>query len=54
MPAKSKAQARLMYAAQNNPEVAKRTGISPEVAHEFTQGMTKKRFGKLKDKIGKK
>lgn len=54
MPAKSKAQARLMYAAQNNPEVAKRIGIKPEVAHEFTQGMTKKRFGKLKDKIGNK
>ncbi len=54
MPAKSKAQARLMYAAQNNPEVAKRIGIKPEVAHEFTEGMTKQRFAKLKNKISKK
>lgn len=54
MPAKSKAQARLMYAAENNPEVAKRTGIKPEVAHEFTEGMSKKRFAKLKEKVGNK
>jgi hypothetical protein len=43
-----------MYAAQNNPDVAKRVGIKPEVAHEFTQGMTKRRWSKLKDKISKK
>ncbi len=54
MPAVSKAQARLMYAAQNNPKVAKKTGISPEVAHEFTDSMTKKRFSKLKEKVGNK
>lgn len=35
MPAKSKAQFRLMQAAAHNPEVAKRTGISKSVAGEF-------------------
>jgi hypothetical protein len=54
MPAKSRAQARLMYAVEKNPKLAHKVGISPEVAHEFTQGMTKKRFHKLKEKIGKK
>ena len=54
MPAQSRAQARLMYAAKNNPEVAKRTGISPEVAQEFTEGMSKKRFSKLREKVSKK
>jgi hypothetical protein len=54
VPAKSVKQAKLMYAVQNNPEVAKKTGISPEVAHEFTEGMTKKRWSKLKEKVGNK
>lgn len=54
MPAVSKQQAKLMYAAKNNPEVAKRTGISPSVAEEFVGGMTKKRFSKLRDKVSKK
>ncbi len=52
MPAKSKAQARFMYAVEEGKIHPK--GLSPEKAHEFTQGMTKKRFGKLKEKIGKK
>jgi hypothetical protein len=33
---------------------AKAPGLSPEKAHEYTQGFSKKRFGKLKEKIGKK
>jgi hypothetical protein len=35
MPAKSKAQFRLMQSAANNPAVAKKTGISKGVASEF-------------------
>lgn len=53
MPAKSKQQAKFFYAMENNPEEAKKKGISPSVAHEFTDGMTKERFSKLKKKIGK-
>jgi hypothetical protein len=54
MPARSKQQAKFFYAMENNPKEAAKRGISPEVAHEFTDGMTKKRFAKLKEKIGKK
>ncbi len=56
MPAKSKSQYKLMKAAENNPEFAKKVGIDPEVAAEFTKGNTgKKRFSKLKEKVsGKK
>ena len=36
MPAKSKAQYKLMKAAENNPEFAKKIGISQEKAKEFT------------------
>lgn len=55
MPARSKAQFRLMKAAENNPEFAKRIGIDPEVAKEFTkENKGKKAFKKLKERIGKK
>jgi hypothetical protein len=56
MPAKSKKQFRFMKAAENNPEFAKKVGIDPEVAAEFTKGNKgKKRFAKLKEKVsGKK
>ncbi len=56
MSAKSKAQFRFMKAAENNPEFAKKVGIEPEVAAEFTKGnVGKKRFAKLKEKVnGKK
>jgi hypothetical protein len=37
MPAKSQAQFRLMKAAENNPKFAKKVGISPKVAAEYTQ-----------------
>lgn len=36
MPAKSQAQFRLMKAAENNPKFAKKVGIKPAVAQEFT------------------
>lgn len=48
MPAKSKAQFRLMKAAEYNPKLAKRVGISPDVAAEYTQSnVGKKAYGKL-------
>jgi hypothetical protein len=48
MPAKSKAQFRLMKAAEYNPKIAKRVGISPDVAAEYTQSnVGKKAYGKL-------
>jgi len=37
MPAKSQAQFRLMKAAENNPKFAKKVGITPKVAAEYTQ-----------------
>jgi hypothetical protein len=43
MPAKSKAQFRLMKAAESDPKVAKRVGIKPGVAAEFTAGNVKGR-----------
>jgi hypothetical protein len=36
MPFKSQAQRNLFYAAENDPEVRKRTGISKGVANKFT------------------
>ena len=36
MPAKSKAQAKLMNAAAHNPSFAKKVGIKPSVAKDFT------------------
>lgn len=36
MPAKSKAQNRLMQAAAHNPAFAKRVGVPQSVAKEFT------------------
>lgn len=56
MPARSKKQFRFMKAAENNPEFAKKVGIEPEVAKEFTKGnIGKKKFSKLKEMVsGKK
>ncbi len=52
MPIKSKAQQRLMFTASQNPEVAKKTGVSQSVAKEFIKSTPKKRFKKLKKKLG--
>lgn len=52
MPIKSKAQQRLMYAAAADSEVAKETGVSQKVAREFIKSTPKKRFKKLKEKLG--
>jgi hypothetical protein len=54
MPSKSKQQFKFFKAMEENPALAKERGVSPKVAHEFTQGMTKRRWSKLKDKISKK
>lgn len=55
MPAQSKAQYRLMKAIENNPKIAKRIGMSQEQAREYTKSnVGKKRFSKLKEKLGKK
>jgi|NOAtaT_7_FD_contig_21_998258_length_314_multi_1_in_0_out_0_1 hypothetical protein len=53
MPAKSKAQFRFMKAAETNPEFAKKVGIEPKVAAEYTKSNKgKKRYAKLKEKLG--
>jgi hypothetical protein len=41
-----------MYAAASNPEVAKKTGISKEVAEEFIKSTPKKKFKRLKERLG--
>ena len=49
---KSKAQQRLMYAAAQDLEVAKKTGVPQSVAKEFIKSTPKKKFKKLKEKLG--
>lgn len=52
MPTKSKAQFRLMKAAENNPAFAKKVGIKPSVAAEFTEGNVKgSKYAKLPEKM---
>jgi len=52
MPAKSKAQFRLMKAAENNPKFAKKVGIKPSVAGEYTQSNVKgKGYAKLPERL---
>lgn len=54
MPAKSKAQFRLMKAAEHNPKFAKKIGIKPDVAAEYTQSNVKgKSYGSLPEKMAK-
>lgn len=48
MPAKSQAQFRLMKAIENDPKVAKRVGMSPAKAAEYTESnVGKKAYSKL-------
>lgn len=55
MPAKSKKQFRFMKAAENNPDFAKKVGISPEVAKEFTEENTgSKAYSRLKYALKRK
>ena len=52
MPAKTQAQFRLMKAAENNPKFAKKVGITPSVAAEFTSSnVGKKAYGKLPERM---
>lgn len=52
MPAKSKAQFRLMKAVAADPKVAKRVGISRSTAAEYTESnVGKKSYGKLPEKM---
>lgn len=54
MPAKTKAQFRLMKAAEHNPKFAKKVGIRPDVAAEYTQSNVKgKAYEKLPEKLAK-
>jgi hypothetical protein len=54
MPAKSKAQFRLMQAVANNPKIAKKVGMSQDAASEYTQSnVGKKAYGKLPEKMKK-
>jgi hypothetical protein len=48
MPAKSQAQFRFMKTAENNPKFAKKAGIRPDVAAEYTESNKgKKAYSKL-------
>ena len=52
MPAKSQAQFRLMKAAENNPKFAKKVGIKPSVAKEYTESnVGKKSYAELPKKM---
>jgi hypothetical protein len=54
MPAKTKAQFRLMKAAENNPKFAKKVGIRPDVAAEYTESNVKgKKYARLPEKMAK-
>ena len=54
MPAKSQAQFLLMKAAENNPKFAKKVGISPSTAAEFTQANKgKKAYSGLPERMKK-
>ena len=54
MPAKSKAQFRFMKAAENDPRFAKKVGIKPSVAKEYTESnVAKKAYAKLPEKKAK-
>jgi hypothetical protein len=54
MPAKTKAQFRLMKAAENSPSFAKRVGIPQSVAKEYTQSNVKgKAYSRLPEKMAK-
>ena len=54
MPAKTQAQYRLMKAAEKNPKFAKKVGIKPSVAAEYTESnVGKKAYSKLPENMKK-
>ena len=54
MPAKSRSQYKYFKFLEEHPEEAKKKDISQDLAHEYTDNMTKSKFKKLKEKLGKK
>lgn len=54
MPATSKQQFKFFKAMEENPKEANKKGISENLAHEYTDSMTKDKFKKLKEKLEKK
>lgn len=54
MPSKSHQQYKFFKAMQENPELAKEKGISPQVAQDYTQGMTKRKWKALQPKVKQK
>lgn len=54
MPAKSRKQFKFFKAMEANPEAAKEKGISSKVIHDYTDSMSKEKWKKLKEKLGKK
>lgn len=54
MPAKSRQQYKFFKYLEENPEEAKARGIKESSVHDFTKDMTKGKFKRLKEKIGKK
>lgn len=51
MPAKSQAQFRLMKAAEHDPKFAKRVGVSPKTAAEYTErNVGRKAYSELPEK----
>lgn len=54
MPAKSKAQFRFMKAAETDPRFAKKVGIKPSVAKEYTESnVAKKSYKRLPERKAK-
>ena len=55
MPSKSRLQYKFFKAMEEKPKEAEKKGISQNLAHEYTDSMTKDKFKKLKEKVkGKK
>ena len=50
-PAVSKQQFKFFKAMEENPKEAEKKGISTDLAHEYTDTMSKDRWSKLKEKV---
>ena len=54
MPAKSKAQARLFFAAAENPSVARKVGMTQKTAKKLVAEQHGHKTGKLPQRVKKK
>ncbi len=54
MPAKSRQQYKFFKFLEENPEEAKKKGISQKLAKDYTEGMTKERWKTLDTVLKKK